>query len=84
MKVIKRADTGASLLDPVSAHLITPRYEHELPPGNGKCEYFGARLRECRRHGASLNFHLWGCRRTAACPFTMKARQADAQTGKLA
>ena len=27
MKVIKWADTGASLLDPVYAHLITPRYE---------------------------------------------------------
>ena len=31
MKVIKWADTGASLLDPVSAHLITPRYEDGLP-----------------------------------------------------
>ena len=37
MKVIKWADTGASLLDPVPAHLITPKYEHELPSGNGKC-----------------------------------------------
>ncbi len=27
MKVIKWADIGACLLDPVSAHLITPRYE---------------------------------------------------------
>ena len=32
-----RAGTGASLLDPVPAHLITPKYEHELPSGNGKC-----------------------------------------------
>ncbi len=30
MKVIKWADTGASLLDPVPAHLITPRYEDGL------------------------------------------------------
>ena len=27
MKVIKWAGAGASLLDPVYAHLITPRYE---------------------------------------------------------
>ena len=57
MKVIKCAGTGASLLAPVPAHLITPKYEHELPSGNGKCEYFGAGLRECRRHGAILSFH---------------------------
>ena len=58
MKVIKWADTGASLLDPVPAHLIAPKYEHELPSGNGKCEYFRAGLRECLRHGAILSFHL--------------------------
>ncbi len=28
MKVIRWVDTGASLLDPVPAHLITPKYEH--------------------------------------------------------
>ena len=37
MKAIKWAGAGASLLDPVYAHLITPKYAHELPPGNGKC-----------------------------------------------
>ena len=47
MKAIKWAGTGASLLDPVYAHLITPKYEHELPPGNGKC---GA---ACRWHASS-------------------------------
>ena len=31
MKAIKWAGTGASLLDPVYAHLIPPRYEDELP-----------------------------------------------------
>ena len=30
MKAIKWAGTGASLLDPVYAHLITPRYEDGL------------------------------------------------------
>ena len=44
MKAIKWAGAGASLLDPVSAHLITPKYEHELPSGNGKC---GAACRCC-------------------------------------
>ena len=28
MKAIKWAGTGASLLDPVYAHMITPKYEH--------------------------------------------------------
>ena len=31
MKAIKWAGTGASLLAPVYAHLITPRYEDGLP-----------------------------------------------------
>ena len=44
MKVIKWAGAGASLPDPVYAHLITPKYEHELPSGNGKC---GAACRCC-------------------------------------
>ena len=36
MKVIKWADIGTSLLDPVPAHLIPPKYEHLLPSGNDR------------------------------------------------
>ena len=69
MKVIKWADTGASLLDPVPAHLITPKYEHELPSGNGKCEYFGAGLRGAKRQWRLLSTDRSGsvdCRRHGA------------------
>ena len=84
MKVIKWAGAGASLLDPVSAHLIAPKYEHELPLGSGKCEYFGAGLRECRRHGAILAFILSGAARSAAWKFTMKAPDGGCVPGVLA
>ena len=69
MKVIKWADTGASLLDPVPAYLITPKYEHELPSGNGKCEYFGAGLRGAKRQWRLLSTDRSGsvdCRRHGA------------------
>ena len=36
MKVIKWADIGTSLPDPVPAHLIPPKYVHELPSGNDR------------------------------------------------
>ena len=69
MKVIRWVDTGASLLDPVPAHLITPKYEHELPSGNGKCEYFGAGLRGAKRQRRLLSTDRSGsvdCRRHGA------------------
>ena len=69
MKAIKWAGAGASLLDPVYAHLIAPKYEHELPPGNGKCEYFGAGLRGAKRQRRLLSTDRSGsvdCRRHGA------------------
>ena len=61
MKVIKWAGAGASLLAPVYAHLITPKYEHGLPTGSEKCEYFGAGLRECVAR-SNPGFHSWWSR----------------------
>ncbi len=67
MKAIKWAGAGASLLDPVSAHLITPKYEHELPPGNGKREYFEAGLRGAKRQCCCVPVLLSA---SGACPAT--------------
>ena len=78
MKAINWAGAGASLLDPVSAHLITPRYEDgccvPVARVQQRPEWNADRLlstdrsgsADCRRHGAILAFIRGEAARSAA------------------